>query len=402
MTAAIPDNALVAAANPLLNAISMLQLSATHADPGQLRQQLIDEVRQFELTSQRAGLPYETIIGARYCLCTALDEAAALTPWGSQSVWSASGLLVTFHHETWGGEKFFQLLARLSREPGNHIQLLELIHYCLLLGFEGRYRVIDNGRSQLETLKQRLLQLIRGVRGAADPVLSPHARDLPVQAPRWKPLIPLWSGAALAGFLASLLFIALNWRLSDAAAPVLAAMYQTTFPGVTASPPAAQAPVLNLRRFLGQEIAEGLVAVRDEAHQSVVTLRGDGLFESGATHLRADWLPVIDRIAHAMNSVNGNILVSGYTDNVPVRSARFGSNWELSLARAESVAVRLRQRLNDPQRVTTAGRGESNPLAPNDTRENRALNRRVEITLLAVPDGVRTMPGDHLTGNTPP
>ncbi|MGC8015905.1 type IVB secretion system protein IcmH/DotU, partial [Salmonella enterica] len=87
---------------------------------------------------QQSGLAYEVIVGARYCLCTALDEAAALTPWGSRGVWSGSGLLVTFHNETWGGEKFFQLLARLSQNPREHIALLELINFCLLLGFEGR------------------------------------------------------------------------------------------------------------------------------------------------------------------------------------------------------------------------------------------------------------------------
>lgn len=73
-------NPLVEAANPLLNAISQIRQSATHANPAQLRQQLIDKVRHFELHGQRANLPYEVIIGARYCLCTALDEAAALTP----------------------------------------------------------------------------------------------------------------------------------------------------------------------------------------------------------------------------------------------------------------------------------------------------------------------------------
>lgn len=151
-------NPLVDAANPLLNAISQIRQSATHANPAQLRQQLIDEMRRFEIRGQRANLPYEVIIGARYCLCTALDEAAALTPWGSNSVWSGSGLLVTFHNETWGGEKFFQLLAKLSQSPREHINLLELINYCLLLGFEGRYRVMENGRSQLETMKQRLLR----------------------------------------------------------------------------------------------------------------------------------------------------------------------------------------------------------------------------------------------------
>ena len=163
------NNPLVTAANPLLNAIPQIRHSVSHDDQAGLRQRLIDEIRRFEVRGQQAGLPYEVIVGARYCLCTALDEAAALTPWGSSGVWSGSGLLVTFHNETWGGEKFFQLLARLSQNPREHINLLELINYCLLLGFEGRYRVMDNGRTQLETIKQRLWQMICGVRGGYAP-----------------------------------------------------------------------------------------------------------------------------------------------------------------------------------------------------------------------------------------
>ncbi|CAM4080171.1 DotU family type VI secretion system protein [Serratia silvae] len=380
------DNPLLIAANPLLNAISQIRQLATHADPAQLRQQLIDEIRRFEVCAQRESLTYETIIGARYCLCTALDEAAALTPWGSNSVWSGSGLLVTFHNETWGGEKFFQLLAKLSQNPREHIQLLELINYCLLLGFEGRYRVIENGRSQLETVKQRLLQLIRSVRGGYSAALSPNAMDLPVLQKQWRPLVPLWACAAMTGFLASLLFIVLNWRLDDATSPVLASIYQAHLPQITISNPApVPPPMLDLKGFLRQEIAEGLVSVRDEALQSVVILKGDGLFDSAATSVRPMYIPIIDRIARAMNGVSGKILVTGYSDNVPIRSARFASNWALSLARAESVTLQLQKHLDDPQRIKTEGRGESNPIAANDSKENRALNRRVEITLLVAP-----------------
>jgi len=380
------DNPLLIAANPLLNAISQIRQSATHADPAQLRQQLIDEIRRFEVNAQKESLAYEIIIGARYCLCTALDEAAALTPWGSNSVWSGSGLLVTFHNETWGGEKFFQLLAKLSQNPREHIQLLELLNYCLLLGFEGRYRVSENGRSQLETIKQRLLQLIRSVRGGYAAVLSPNAVDLPVLQKQWRPLVPLWACAAMSGFIASLLFIVINWRLDDAMSPVLASIYQAHLPQITINNPAsAPPPMLDLKGFLRKEISEGLVAVRDEAQQSVVILKGDGLFDSAATSVRPAYIPIIDRIARAMNGVSGKIMVTGYSDNVPIRSARFASNWELSLARAESVTLRLQKYLDDPQRVKTEGRGESNPIAANNSKENRALNRRVEIILLVAP-----------------
>ncbi|EPJ1704429.1 DotU family type VI secretion system protein [Cronobacter sakazakii] len=387
LSGASSNNPLVAAANPLLNAIPQIRNSVSHEDQAGLRQRLIDEIRRFEVRCQQAALPYEVIVGARYCLCTALDEAAALTPWGSRGVWSGSGLLVTFHNETWGGEKFFQLLARLSQNPREHIFLLEMINYCLLLGFEGRYRVMDNGRTQLETIKQRLWQMIRSVRGSYPPPLSPHPEDQPVLRKLWRPVVPLWACVALAGFLACLFFIILNWRLGDNTSPVLAKIYQTPLPEVTVQQPAREvAPVLNLRGFLRPEIEAGLVAVRDEADRSVVILKGDGLFASASTVVRGRYEPVIDRVAQAMNNVSGKILVVGYSDNVPIRSARFASNYELSLARAESVQKMLQAHLADPNRVKAQGRGEMDPIAPNNTPENRARNRRVEITLLVSPD----------------
>lgn len=381
------NNPLVAAANPLLNAIPQIRYSVSHDDQSGLRQHLIDEIRRFEVRCQQSGLAYEVIVGARYCLCTALDEAAALTPWGSRGVWSGSGLLVTFHNETWGGEKFFQLLARLSQNPREHIGLLELINFCLLLGFEGRYRVMDNGRTQLETIKQRLWQMIRGIRGNYPPPLSPHPEDQPVMRKLWRPVIPLWACAGLAGFLACLFYIVLNWRLGDNTNPVLAKIYQTQLPEVSVQQPVQHVqPVLNLREFLRPEIKAGLVAVRDEADRSVVTLKGDGLFASASTVARDSYEPVIDRVAQAMNNVSGKILVVGFSDNVPIRSARFASNYELSLERARSVQSLLQKHLSQPERVKAEGRGEMDPIAPNNSAENRARNRRVEITLLVSPE----------------
>lgn len=393
------QNSLVAAANPLINAIPQIRHSVSHDDPARLRQQLIDQIRRFELACQQSGLSYEVIVGARYCLCTALDEAAALTPWGSRGVWTSNGLLVTFHNETWGGEKFFQLLAKLSQNPRQHILLLELIYFCLLLGFEGRYRVLDNGRSQLDTIKQRLLQMIRSVRGSFAAALSPHPTDQPVLRKLWRPMIPLWACAALAGLAACLFYIVLNWRLGDYTSPVLAKIYQTTLPEVQIRNPAPPPPSLNLKSFLKPEIDEGLVAVRDEADQSVVTLKGDGLFASGSTEVRGRYDAVIQRVAEAMNNVSGKILVVGYSDNVPIRSARFASNYELSLARAQSVQTLLQKQLAKPSRVKAEGRGETHPLVPNTSAENRARNRRVEITLQVAPETTQAEVNGLARGN---
>ncbi len=388
-------NPLVAAANPLLVLIPQIRASATHPSAQLLREHLVDEVRQFELRAQQAGIANETILGARYCLCTALDEAAALTPWGGGGVWSAHSLLVTFHNETWGGEKFFQLLAKLSQKPAQHIDLLELLYYCLQLGFEGRYRVADNGRSQLETLRQRLLLILRANRGEYTRPLSLHWQDAPLLAQVRRLPVPMWVFAVLAIAIGLLAYLGMSWSLggrSDAVFAELAgleppALQLAAAPQTPASNVSAP-PAFRLTGFLAPEIREGLLAVRDEADRSVIILYGDGLFSSGADKIQSRYIPVLSRVADALNQAHGNILVSGYSDNVPIRTVRYPSNWELSQARADAVKALLQARLADAGRVRAEGRGESDPIAPNDSPENRARNRRVEITLLSSPVGV--------------
>lgn len=385
-------NPLVAAANPLLVLIPQIRATPTHPSPAVLRERLVEEMRQFEMRAQQAGIANETILGARYCLCTALDEAAALTPWGGDGVWSAHSLLVTFHNETWGGEKFFQLLARLSQNPSRHIDLLELLYYCLQLGFEGRYRVADDGRNQLATLKQRLLLIIRSARGEYEPPLSPHWRDAPLLAEVKRLPVPLWAFAVILGAIGLMTYLGLSWSLGAKSDDLYGRLAALPLPAMQvarhapAAPPKQPAP-FRLGEFLAAEVRDGLLDVHDGTDRSVIVLRGDGLFGSGSDQVLSRYIPVLSRVADALNDTRGSILVRGYSDNVPIRTVRFPSNWELSQARADAVKALLDERLTDNTRVRAEGRGEADPVAPNDSAQNRARNRRVEITLLAGPQG---------------
>ncbi|MBD2797993.1 DotU family type VI secretion system protein [Xenorhabdus sp. 18] len=383
----VRDNPLVTAANPLLNSIPQIRQYTEHPNPTDLRQKLIDDIRSFELQCQYAQLPYEVIIGARYCLCTALDEAAALTPWGVSSVWSGRGLLVTFHNETWGGEKFFQLLATLSQKPQENLWLLELINFCLQLGFEGRYRVMDNGRSQLETLKQRLFQLIHSIRGNYPPELSPALQRIVAPNKLRQSSFPIWAYIAIVCFITCILYIGLNWQLENISSPVLSKIYQVNLPNISVNDRVSSfmPPTLNLQDRLRHESTAGLLNVTDLADRSLITLNGDGLFNTGSTQIKNRYLRVIKHIAETINNIEGRILIIGYTDDVPINSLIFSSNYALSLARAKSVKRELQKYLDHPERISTEGRGDSNPLFPNDTPSHRAKNRRVEIILLVPP-----------------
>ncbi|MDR0218553.1 MAG: DotU family type VI secretion system protein [Enterobacteriaceae bacterium] len=393
------DNPLVNAANPLLNTLPQIRHTTVHPDPAGLRQQLIDEIRRFEITCQQAKQPYEMIIGARYCLCTALDEAAALTPWGSRSVWSGSGLLVTFHNETWGGEKFFQLLAKLSQNPKENLYLLELINFCLQLGFEGHYRVMDNGRSQLETLKQRLFQLIHSIRGHHPAELSSNIQVIAKPNKLWLPFLPVWACFVLFSFLVGILYLGFNWQLNHITTPVLASISNTSLPDLSIDNHAFSSrsfasqqfalqqftlQQLDLQNRLNADIANRLVQVTNLSDRSIVTLEGDGLFNSASAKIKSNHFAVLKDIAKALDHYKGEILVIGYTDNIPIYRP-FASNAVLSLARAKSVMRELQLYLTYPHRVSAEGKGASDPLVPNNSPQNRAKNRRVEITLLVSP-----------------
>lgn len=382
-----PDNPLLVAASPLLNAIVQIRLAATHDDPAGLRHQLIDEIRQFEARCKQAEMPFEMIIGARYCLCAVLDEAAAQTPWGSRGVWSGNGLLVTFHNESWGGEKVFQLLARISQNPAQHLWLLEVIHFCLLLGYEGRYRGMDNGRLQRDAVRSRLAQLIQDVRGHQEPLL-PQTAVAAGQSTLWRPPVPLWVCVALATFAGCLIFSTLNWRLGNAAEPLLRQIWQTPLPKVVAGQRgAAPQALLDLRLRLNDLIAERKLDVTDSANGCKVILPSDRLFTPATTVLSPEGRALIARVATAMESAKGTILVSVYTDDERILSSRFPSNYEYSAAQARAISTMMTQLLAQPGiNIRTQGRGDSGALLPNDSKENRAQNRRVEITLFAAPE----------------
>lgn len=190
----------------------------------------------------------------------------------------------------------------------------------------------------------------------------------------------------MAGAVALAIYIGFSWSLGDRSNPLFQKIVALATPTMAISeqqaPASLPAAPARLAHYLEAEIREDLLTVRDEADRSVVVLRGDGLFESGSDRVRNAYVPVLSRVADALNSTQGVILVTGYSDNVPIRTLRFPSNWELSQARADAVKNLLNQRLIDSARVRAEGKGEANPLVPNTTAENRARNRRVEIMLL--------------------
>ncbi|AHI28440.1 flagellar motor protein MotB [Marinobacter similis] len=133
---------------------------------------------------------------------------------------------------------------------------------------------------------------------------------------------------------------------------------------------------------LESEVASNALNINYDQQQVVIRFSEEATFRSGAADIKPEMIPIIERVVGVLADCPGNVFVSGFTDDRPISSDRFRSNWDLSAARAVSVVHELVLNRQVPaDRVVAAGRAETNPLAPNDSPENRALNRRVEIAI---------------------
>ena len=138
-----------------------------------------------------------------------------------------------------------------------------------------------------------------------------------------------------------------------------------------------------LEQALAPEILRHEVALRQEPNGLVVSLREVGFFASGSAQLRADSVPAFNRIATVLMERQYHVRIEGHTDNVPIHTAQFASNWELSTARAtELVRLLITKNGFAPARLSAAGYAEFHPIASNGSEQGRALNRRVDIVIL--------------------
>lgn len=140
------------------------------------------------------------------------------------------------------------------------------------------------------------------------------------------------------------------------------------------------------RQALQTEIEEGLIVVESQFSRIVIRIREKGSFPSGDARLNRDFIPILGKIHDVLLETDGRIAVAGHTDNVPINTARYRSNWELSTSRATSVVHELlAPEQMDAERFVLEGYADTRPLVPNDSPANRAKNRRVEIIVLKSP-----------------
>ncbi|WP_372398799.1 type IVB secretion system protein IcmH/DotU [Azospirillum sp. HJ39] len=395
---AVSDNPLVTAAAPILAMVVRVRELGQHRDVESLRERVIAEMQRFEAATVRAGLAATQIRNAGYALCATVDDVVLATPWGSQSLWAHKSLVSTIQKETWGGERFFDLLDQMAEAPDRHLQELELFYLCLSLGFEGKYRVTQRGYSELAKLRDRLYRVIRKQRGEAERDLSPHWRG---QADGFRPLaatVPLWLPALLIAVLLAALYSWFVFALADQSdgahrrlaglipdRPVQIARIEP--PATLPTPPPKQTLAERIAAALAADIRAGLVEVSGGSDGRATVRTRLNVFASGSDRIEPRYVEVFKHVAEAMRREPGRISVIGNTDSVAIRSLRYPSNQELSEARAATVQRLMTEVLgadagkDGGSRLSAEGRGDTDPIAPNTTAEGRQANRRVDIVL---------------------
>lgn len=377
------ENPIMQAAGPILLLLGRLRVAVLQASPASLMEQVAAAIEFFEKEVRRAGVAAEPASDAKYIVCATADDIVQNIPTEDRHVWTQYSMLSRFFGERIGGVRFFEKLDRAKMDPLLNYPLLELIHCCLALGFQGRYRTEPNGTATLQQIQRNLCELLRKVHPRAERDLSPHWKGQDLGRTVMRTRVPFWAIAGVAGLALVALFLTLRAFLTDGADIAAAEVrnlngtgeLRLVRPEIVKPPQAPPGPVCPA------ELPPG-VTCKAVGGSLTFSVKSEVLFASGQATLKKEFVETAAALATFLDKEPGTIRVVGHTDNVKLRkTSPFASNWELSMERAKAVAAVLKPKLSDPSRLETDGQADEEPVASNETADGRARNRRVEIKL---------------------
>lgn len=392
-TMAMGVNPLVAAAAPLLQLLARLRNTLRQPDPGELRERAVRAIQAFERRARDEAIPLELLRPAHYALCASLDDVVLNTPWGSTGIWDARSLVSTFHQEVRSGERFFDLLAQMRQNPGMYLPVVELMYLCMSLGFQGRYRLSSRGPAELDRLREETYALIVRQRQAPEPDLSPHWKGIAAPYRGFSQTVPVWVVGSGALALVAALFVWLSASLNAASDELFARMLALPPAGMpeiarlapVKPPPPPTVPersaVDPVCTMLKPEVDQGLVTIACTPPNPVIRINNRGMFASGSATVEPRFMALLERIGTALKDERGRVDIIGYTDNQPIHTVQFPSNFQLSTARAQAAKAIIGRSAGNAAPLSAEGRGEADPLNHNSTPAEREENRRIEIVL---------------------
>ncbi|AYO23016.1 type VI secretion system protein TssL, long form [Vibrio owensii] len=385
---AFGTNPILAEANGILSIIGQIRATATHSDVFFLKETLAQKLRDYENRLRQKNINLETIDTARYCLCCAIDEAILNTNWGSQSAWSHDSLLTSFYSSSQGGEAFYQHLEKCMSFPESHLDLLELMYVCLSLGFVGQYRLEKNGLEAHRRLRKQVMATLKNHGRGLQQGLNDNVEARLLNGAQISERAPLWVVCSVTLALLVCIFMYFSYDLNKASNRTFTNLINLIAPVQVESTVQTDSQVTDIAErismYLATEISKGLVTVDALPDRVRISIKAQDLFESGSAEVVEYIQPVISKLARTLEATEGKILVTGHTDDKPIFTSKYPSNWHLSLARATAMSEQLIANSALEGRVLPEGLGDARPLVDNTSDENRALNRRIEIDLMVV------------------
>ena len=217
-------NPLCDAAMPLIGLVLRLHSLDAHDEVLALRQSIHNQI--VTVMEEVALLDYQpsTLKAYSYSLCLLVDEVVMASAWGFHGEWRQQPLLSALHHESWGGEKFFTLLARMSSEAAKYQHVLEFMYLCLCVGLKGKYGKQANGEAEVQKIITQLHGVLRPLRGETPTQLTEPLRNIAPRNYRLKRSLALWTPWALAAVVLVGAYSAYALRLNSISEQVLVSL----------------------------------------------------------------------------------------------------------------------------------------------------------------------------------
>ena len=364
------------AAASLLLLLGRLRASLARAGAGQLMDQVAQAIQQFEVDARAGGAPPDQVETAKYALAATADDIVQNLPTEDSRVWTQYSMLVRFFNERMGGVQVLPGARPRQAESGGQSRPAR-----------------DHARMPQPRLRRRLSRHRRpgracrafaaiSTRRSAAPSpktiedLSPHWRGQTIALAGSRFQVPVWSVAAAAGVILLGAYLVLRNMLAGQAEALALTMAQvhpdtrdfdrarnrrsSRRPTRVAR---SSTQLERIRAALAKEILAGKVDADQSATTIFIRIGNVVLFPSGGAKVNDSFAPIAAKIAAALDKEPGAIHVDGYTDTDPIHTLAFPSNFELSEARAKSVAAMLKPGLSHPERLAVSGKGAGNPVA---------------------------------------
>ncbi|MGK2231248.1 MAG: type VI secretion system protein ImpK [Colwellia sp.] len=375
------ENKLLLFGSDLINLASNLRTLEPRNTVEQLRHDIDNLIKQFDIKLAQQSISQEISLTARYLLCCLIDEHILSTPWGIDSSWSYQTLLSKYHSETSGGEKFFLIVNKLMEQPQRNIDLIELSYVCFALGFRGKYRLSQTGDNDILQISNMLYQPISLYRPAGVD-LSPSWKASEPKVLSIEKRIPPSLLFMILAFICVAVYIALLSNLHAKSSPLYEKVESIGWDNFAVQTVNAAPSIGNLQQMaqdisarLSQYVENNTIAVEVSEDRVILRFISTQLFPSGSARVNLQELPEVNDLVQAILAHSDSVIIVGHTDS----TGRADSNWVLSRQRAEAIETWIKTAQTTITQTKTRGVADTQPLV---SGKDQSQNRRVELILV--------------------